>query len=374
MSAPYIQASVQPENSKASYGEYDNVDFVATFENRKLVLNSVRLEGDIRVTQGGANLTGELVYMDPNIGIHSVVDTVQTSFQTKGSVENLSGYARLVGMTEDATTSNLDMMNSENTSELKMPMKEMMPLILEGEKDGVTGSTLNDANSFSFKPQFVLNTASEVNNGGITMSYNKSGAIRVTFTLARTANVLYGAVDANTSYSVSNLRLVYITVPEDNMKNETAHKVKYHIKQSVLSSRTNVSSKVPAVVSGVSCSFIEQSKENAFFDNTNEREVFPELEELNFLFNNNTNEYISYTINDREEILSRYIESMKDTKHSNMELNALKGGSSYGVGLHFGGELINLANQTFNVVLNSGANISTSPYSLHLYFHSQIVV
>ena len=265
-------------------------------------------------------------------------------------------------------------MNSENTSELKMPMKEMLPLILQGEKDGIAGSTSNDANSFSFKPQFVLNTASEVNNGGITMSYNKSGAIRVTFTLARTANVLYGEVDANTSYALSNLRLVYITVPEDNMKNETAHKVKYHIKQSVLSSRTNVSSKVPAVVSGVSCSFIEQSKENAFFDNTNERQVFPQLEELNFLFNNNTNEYISYTINDREEILSRYIQSMKETKHSNMELNALKGGTSYGVGLYFGGELINLANQTFNVVLNSGANISTSPYSLHLYFHSQIVV
>jgi hypothetical protein len=374
MSAPYIQHSIQPENSKALYGEYDNVDFVATFENRKMVLNSVRLEGRLRVKQGTSNLNGEKVYLDPAIGIHSVLDSVQTVFQNKGTVENLTSYARYVGMVEDSTTSNLDMMNSENVCEMKAPMKQMMPCVLQGETDDVVG-TENDPNSFSFKPAFVLNTASSVNNGGLGMSYDKSGAIRITFSLARNANVLFGNVNSSTKYELSDLRLVFVSVPEDGVKNQTVHKTKFHIKQSVLSSRTNIASKVPAVCSGVSCSFITQSKENALTSNTNEREQFPELHQLQFLFNNNTNEYIAYQLEDQEEVLLRYIESLRDTKHSRMSLTNLKGNHSYGVGLHFGGELVNLSNQTFNVVLNSNDNnISSSPFSIHLYFHSELVV
>jgi len=50
MSTPFLYHSIEPENSKATYTEYDNVDFVMNFEGRKLVCNTVRLEGSIKVS------------------------------------------------------------------------------------------------------------------------------------------------------------------------------------------------------------------------------------------------------------------------------------------------------------------------------------
>jgi len=186
MTTPFLYHSVEPENSKASYTEYDNVDFVMNFEGRKLICNTVRLEGLLRVTTAGANLPtpggniDKRIYLDPSVGIHSVLDGIQTSILTLGSVENFNGYSRYVGMTEDCTTFHNDMCNSENLSELKFPFLDIMPSILTGE-EAVDDANLNNPNSFSFKPQFVLNTASQINNQGLGMSFNKTGTIRVVF-------------------------------------------------------------------------------------------------------------------------------------------------------------------------------------------------
>ncbi len=388
MSTPFLYHSVEPENSKATYNEYDNVDFVMNFEGRKLVCNTVRLEGSLRVAYNGLPLPlvqpaagppavvggniAKRIYIDPSIGIHSVVDSIQTSVLTLGSVENFNGYARYVGMTEDTTTNHNDMSNSENLSELKFPMLQMVPPVLHGEvaRDN-TG--INNPNSFSFKPQFILNTAAEVNGQGLGMSFNKTGTIRVVFSLARINDVLFGPdVDNDTSYELTNLRLVFTSIPEDGIKNNTVHKVKYHIKQSILSRTTNISSNIPAKCSGVSCSFITQAKENTEKDNSYNRETYPDLQELQFLFNNNTNEYITYQIRDNDEVLLRYLQSMgKMSKHSRTQLTELAGKHSYGVGLDFQG-MVDLSSQTFNVVLNSNSDIQ--PMSIHLYFHSMIQV
>ena len=378
MSAPFLYHSVEPENSKATYTEYDNVDFVMNFEGRKLVCNTVRLEGLLRVSTQGVNLpldgAGAIttkIFIDPSIGIHSVVDSIQTSVLSLGSVENFNGYARYVGMTEDTTTNNNDMCNSENLSELKFPMLQIMP-VLHGEV-ARNNANLNNPNSFSFKPQFILNTASEVNRQGLGMSFNKTGTIRVVFSLARINDVLFGPdVDNTTTYQLENLRLVFTSIPEDGVKNNTVHKVKYHIKQSILSRTTNISSNIPAKCSGVSRSFITQAKENTTGDNSYNRETYPDLQELQFLFNNNTNEYITYQIRDNDEVLLRYLLSMgKTSKHNRTQLTELSGKHSYGVGLDFQG-MIDLSTQTFNVVLNSNSDIQ--PMSIHLYFHSMVEV
>jgi len=93
------------------------------------------------------------------------------------------------------------------------------------------------------------------------MSFNKTGTIRVVFSLARINDVLFGPdVDNTTFYELSNLRLVFTSIPEDGVKNNTVHKVKYLIKQSILSRTTNISSNIPAKCSGVSYSFITQAK------------------------------------------------------------------------------------------------------------------
>lgn len=372
MSVPFLQHSVLPENSASTYTEFDNVDFLCTFEGRKMLGNSVRLVGDLRVKDAGTDIDRtKQVYLDPQVGAHSFIETVATTFQTKGQIENLTGYARLVGMTEDGTLDPLSQMNSENKCELKAPKKEMTLLEMIGENTGATTS-INDKCSFSVRPMFVLNATSGVGSNDTSISYKKTGAIRVVFTLARVFNALQGAdVDSNITYELSNLRLEYTSVPEDNVANKTFHRIKYHIRQTVLSSRSNVSSKVPAVVSGVSCSFVRASEENDGASNGLARQFLPLIDQLSFLFNNNTNEYISYKLDDREEILMRYIESMRNTGQNSMSLRNLKANESFGVGLYFGGEMVDLSNQTFNVSIVSADNsINTNPLSMHLYFHS----
>lgn len=374
MSVPFLQHSVLPENSASTYTEFDNVDFLMTFEGRKLLGNSVRLVGELRVKDAGVDIDRtKQVYLDPQVGGHSFIETIATTIQTKGQIENLTGYPRLVGMTADGTQDPLSQMNSENVCELKAPKKEMTLLEMIGEDTGAS-TTINDKCSFSVKPMFCLNATAGVGSNDISISYKKTGAVRVVFTLARVFNALNGAdVDANITYQLSNLRLEYTSVPEDNVNNKTFHRIKYHIRQSVLSSRSNVSSKVPASVMGVSCSFVKASEENSGVANGLQRQFLPLIDQLSFLFNNNTNEYIAYKLDDREEILSRYIESMRKTGHNSMSLRMLKANESFGVGLYFGGEMVNLANQTFNVsIVSADTTINNNPLSMHLYFHSGV--
>ena len=70
----------------------------------------------------------------------------------------------------------------------------------------------------------------------------------------------------------------------------------------------------------------------------------------------------------------RYIDSMRETGHSRVNLPNLKGNHAYGVGLRFDAP-IDLRNQTFNINFNSADDsINTDPLSIHLYFHSQLAL
>ena len=79
----FMYHTVIPENNKGSFTEYDNVDFVLTFEGRALNLNSVRIEGDLTVKQDGAILSSDAnffkdIKLDHLAGAHSFVESCQT--------------------------------------------------------------------------------------------------------------------------------------------------------------------------------------------------------------------------------------------------------------------------------------------------------
>lgn len=60
--------SVEAENVRAQYTEFDSVDFALDFENRAMVAGSVRINAEYRILNGGAELQGgERVYFDNNI-------------------------------------------------------------------------------------------------------------------------------------------------------------------------------------------------------------------------------------------------------------------------------------------------------------------
>ncbi len=380
MSAQFLQHSIVPSNSKSSYSEFNTLDFVVTAEGRRILANSFRISGKVRVLPDTAAPNTPLattndITFDGTIGAHGLIEAIQTSVQNVGgTIENLTGYGRYVGMVSDGTQTIDDLINSEQVCELKAPFKDLMNSVLVGETTAQAGNTTNDPCSFSIKPLFVLNaTSSADGSGDLSMSYNKTGAIRIQVTLARNFNALFGNdMSASAGFSLTDVRLEFMSIPENGASNKTAHRVKYHIRQSVLSGSTNISAKVPAICDAVSTTFIKQSDENSAKANNYKRETLPDVTQLNFLFNNNINERIQFTITDRTEILLRYLGSFKDQKHNQMTLKNLKGGKSYGIGLSFG-EFVDLTNQTFNLQLTSGVS-SAAPYSAHLYFHSLLEV
>lgn len=357
---------VQPESVKASYGEFDNVDFVLTFENRKLVNNSVRILADLRVLKNNANIAdSDLIFLDSMVGAHSFVQSVQTETQAVGVIENLQEYPRYVRMAADTAMTVNGTMNSEMTCEMRSPNQ----LYSQKELQGVTTvvGAANVDNDFSVKPLVCLNAMSD------NLSYTKTGAVRVTIKLARIYSALFGSgVDGNVTYALKNLRLSFMSLPEDNNKKPVQLRTKLNIKQTVLSSFVNVASKVPAVCNAVSCSFQEQSNENTAVKNNYNTAVLPNVTQLQFMFNDSTNSYVSYQIKNQPELLDRYIQSFRQTGLNNASLDNLKANSGFGVGLAFD-DFVNLSNQKFNVQITSGVK-STNPYIIYLYFHSLISI
>ena len=124
-----IYHSVDPSNSKTTYGESDTIDFIlANDASRDLLLNKrygVRIEGKIRVNETGSGATGtrqtdsEINFFDNLIGIHGVCEQVATEFQNVGQVELINEYARMVKAEQAATKSLDDMNNASQQVELK---------------------------------------------------------------------------------------------------------------------------------------------------------------------------------------------------------------------------------------------------------------
>ena len=165
-----------------------------------------------------------------------------------------------------------------------------------------------------------------------------------------------------------------MSVNDDGKQSPVFLQTKLSIKQTVGSNFVNLATKVPAVCNSVSCSFLKQSNENQPQPNTLQLEKLPGVKQVSFMFNDTTNEYISFLIKNQVELLDRYLGSFMDTGSNNTSLTKLKANKSYGIGLDFGkGKYISLANQKFNIQIQSNVS-STDPYVMFCYFHSILKV
>jgi len=358
---------VIPQQQKDFYSEYDSVDFELTFENRLLAPSSIRIEADLHVYSTGTTaITNETVYIDPIIGAHSFFSSISTDLQQGGVIENFQEVPRYMRMLADCTMANSDLLNSENSCELRSPNIKFSQALLGGNKMVAAAATVV-APDFSIKPNFCLNTISA------PLDYQKTGAIRVTVKLARNFAALYGpGVTSTTNYQLKNLKLIFNSVPATASKSQKVQmRTKLNIKQTAASAFSNISTKVPAVCRAVSCSFQKLSEENTMLHNNVETAMPPNIKEISWMFNDTQNEYLTYLMKGDEELLRRYIDSFANTGASNISLAKLEASKGFGLGLQFGTasqpSFIDLSNQKFNVQITS--DIAES-YILYMYFHS----
>ena len=366
--------SALPENNKASYSEYDTVDFQLTFENSSLQLGSLRLEGELEVKNNGAflndNANEELnICYDPMTGAHGVCESIQT--EMLGQVfENITEYPRLVKQYAVATHSKQDMFNSSKVCEMRCPEEIVSTQLMKGEEVRTQiAPALRENPDFSIKLDTILNSSTDL------LPFDRSGPVRISVNLARKDAFLFGLDNgANTTYEIKDLRLVYKTVPGMENRNPIELKRRLNVKQSLQSSLANVSLKIPSdSVEAVSASFQVQANENTSRYNNLTLEKVPNLSQLQFMFQDQTNSQVSFIIKDNSEVIARFVDAMGDSGKNTASPSSVINNKGYGVGLKMSGGPVNLQNQKLGIQINSAIS-SAKPLVMYLFAHSSLTL
>ena len=220
---------------------------------------------------------------------------------------------------------------------------------------------------FSLKPVCALNRMS-----GDDLPSSKTGPITLTCNLARNRVALMGSGQTpNSVYQLKNLRCTYQSVADDGSSSQTAMRTVFNIKSNILSGSASVSANVPAMCSSVVVSFCDTRNENDVVVNSLALEEPQALTEVQYLFNDQTNSLITYVIDDRTEMLERFIDAMGVAGHNQVAKDVFKANQGFGLGLDFDG-LVDLSKNRFTMQLQTGAN--NVPSNVYLYFSSQAVI
>ena len=365
-----IYHQVEPQATQPSYKSFDNVDFVINAgEGRALLKNSVRILGDLRVNSTGTTRATAGIGFDRNAGAHCFIDSIQVSMENAGLVENIQHYPRYVSMVGHATDDRLDLLNSDRACELKCHVDAYPEALTKGIETYVVGggsgvTVLQDVD-FSLKPVCGLNRMS-----GGDLAEAVSGSVTLTCNLARDVVALRGRSQvAGSNYELINLRCTFQTVMASQKREPVLMRTIHAIKSNLLSGTGTISVNVPAVCSGVSMSFIDTAREGQITFNSYALEQPQAISEVQYMFNDATNSLVTYVLQDRTEMLERFISSLEVTGHNQVAKDTFRANQGFGLGLPFD-SLVDLSKNRFTVQIASGAN--NRPSSAFLYFHSSI--
>ena len=205
---------------------------------------------------------------------------------------------------------------------------------------------------------------------GDNLPFEKTGAIRVSINLAKNLSALEGGLAGSAcNYNISDVRLAYSVMDAPKGASQSVMRTAYNFKSSVLSSTANISARVPAVCDSVTISAQRQDRENTNVLSNYGLEEPRNFKSIQYMFNDSTNQYISYVIESKEEALEKGVESLVATGVNGVfSAGKLERNDNFIVGLPFNG-FIDLSNQRFNVQLVSDID-TQNPYNLYMYFHS----
>jgi hypothetical protein len=357
--------NVIPQNARQSgYKSFDTVDFSLQFPGMKMRAGSLRITGELEVTQGGAKVTTEKIQLDQWVGAHSLFQNISTRMGGQ-VIDNVVEYPRLVKMIQSATKTQSDFNNSEDLCALRSPSYQVARKLLRGERLADNTATGPD---FSVRPLIAINSV--LNPGETYLPFSKTGEIQLSVTMARIAEALFGAdVGATTDYTVNDLRLRFIAEPDDGSPVPPLVMMRrMSIIQSFDSSLANIQTNVPMIATSVSSSFIRQAQQGSLSDNTLALEQVPNVDRVVFAFNNQTNELISYELRTPIEFTSRYIESIQDTGMTSAYPALIAANETFGLGADLGGN-IDLSRNKFSMQIESAVNTAdTGSYVAHMYF------
>jgi len=378
MSAVQLHRTI-PESSSTDYRPFQTVDFLIDARGRKLLKNSIRIEGDITALDaiGGNPITFESnVKLDNSIGAHTFFDSYSVETEMKGVLENLQNAPRYAAMVSRATLASDDLLSSQFVAEARGPVEANGNYVLQQVSDNayVAGQAEIVANrtqpSFSIIPSICFNR-----QGGDDYSFNKNGWIRVSCILSPANQALFGGADQAKDYTLQNLALRFQTREDDGSQGPMLMKSYVNVVSSVQSTSTTVSARVPSSsVNGVALSFIKQSNVNDFQENTHALESLPQWSTIEYLFNNSLQQYLTYTLRDESDAIQRGLMALETAGHSQVSSKTLKANKGQIMGLPFS-EYVDLSNQKFTINFKVDSDsITGSPMDVQMYFSTLLTM
>ena len=368
---------VFPTNTNSQYTQLNNIDFELSFPMRKMIANSVRLEGKVRFNQTGNVQVGrnDEVSYDFMIGANALFQDIQTQSTNQGNIELITELPRYTKMVATAMSSEDDMSNISNLCELKCQNYTVSTDVMRGNANGqlaIADPNVNGPISFSVKPIFALNQVSNPSGGDVHVRHATTGDIRISVRLARDVAVIWGAT-TGANYAVSDLSLTFLSVEDDGKQSPLTVRTKLNISQSIQSSFANVSVNVPSLSNGVSCSFLRQDKENTYDYNNTELDRPPNVNNIEFLFNDQTNKYVTFKLDTQEQFIDSYLLSIRNQNEGNtFSLSNIRANTAYGQGINFN-QLLDLSKNRFGINLSSAIS-NIQPYLIYMYFHGFVTL
>jgi hypothetical protein len=360
--------SSRPLNDNINgFQEFDTVDFEIQDDGRKLMKNSIYIEGEVEVFSTGttALVLGDEIGINNNIGFHSFFESFNCSLKNGSqNVQNISYYPRYVNIV-NTTTSNIGSVFSPLSQAEGLQCTEesgryvIQPVL-------AAGGNISRNPEFCIKPKIVLNSMF-----GDGYSFSKNGAIRISTNLSRNGSVLMGpGVLATSNYKIKNLRLKYITVLDDGKQGPMVMNSVTSVKQTMSSGSANLSVKVPSkAVTGVVLNYISQQNENDLKNDSYKLENVPNLDEIQYLFSDSQSKYVSYSLVDKDDMLKKGIEALSRAGIK-CKVNSFQQKNNQNIihGLNFQ-STVDLTNNKFGVNLrSSSSNISQNPLNVYMHF------
>lgn len=361
--------SAVPENNKDAYVEFDIVDFLMSFPNEKVMLNTIRIEGECEFLQANGDVVTRNVLLDKLVGAHSFFQTIQT-FVNGQSIDNIIEYPRMVKTMTAASVNPNDMNNAANACELKAANDAAAVIYTKQEAIKVVNGAPADERlfdiDFAIKPLISLNR--NVSASSTALSYSQTGDIRISVQCARNQNVMYGIGNNDTNYyQLKNLRLTYMTYPDDGVKEKVLLEKTVSVQQSFFGQVAQLNMNAPIVAQSTFGSFIKQDDQAKAVKNNLKLEKPPLPKNVKFMWNSSTNEYISYELRSETEIIDHFLDAISFSGKNSTSLTAIAANDGWGVGMRMN-DSVDMMNNVLTLRLESAVSDNTN-YLLTMYFN-----
>lgn len=370
--------TIFPNSVRDTYTENDIVDFLISIENQQVLKNSMTITGTVEVVDSNDNRidTSKDVNIDAVDGVHALFQGITSSCDRAGVIENNIIYPLWYRMKMNASQLDTMMASETNkTSALRSGENSKTKFLLLGNNGADSDSGTGKRMSFAMKPDIAFNKS----NDDIRVS--KTGNLQLSLRMATNRQFLFGNNASSYSYKVRDLQLHYYTRPLQGKGENLVFESIYSVKNTAESNNTSLSTRVPAVVRSVSCAFIQTKALDNFVYNNIQQERPPDVQRVNFSFNDSTTAYVSFTFENQSEILYNYQRSLGYgyggyLGKSNMTQHHIWGkGDMYGIGLNFG-QLVDMRNSKFGLNIVSGIGSAAAPekYSVFMVFRGVVSV